>query len=680
VRKGLRLTIPRRVFLAFALMLTVSGLVSVASFVQHQRTAATLSLVHEGYLPLALTISEARATQSVFGNLLDRVLTERDASATRTWLTTARKSRPATVTRALDSIAHIEHMAPPDADRASLAMARRELKRMSSMLMQGETRYHDLYTALDAGDKDGAERILADLRARERAIDGRLRAVWATVIGRIEETSARAAVEQEHALGVLAALVLLALLVGVGVTVWSQRVLSPLPRLQERVEAVARGDFARRLGPNTDDEIGRLGREFERMVAALAARDHSLQSLQQMQSQILADLRAAVLVVDGERVLRSQNPAAEALFGLDALAIGQPLARTGLGARVDGLDAAIADVARGAERAVLREVALRPFGDGDVERQLNLVITPFGARADGAQRGEVLIVAEDVSDELRTKARLIQSERLAAIGRMAAHVTHEVRNPLSSIGLNVELLEEELVGKAGAEAGELLRAIHREIEHLTAITEEYLRVARLPNPQLEPEHLGDITRSIVEFLRPEFAAAGIALEIDVPAGLPLIALDEGQIRQVLINLLKNAREAMPGGGRVRVQLAVVDKSNAPALRGGAHIEGGVVIRVRDEGPGISDDQRLRMFDLFYTTKAGGTGLGLPLSQQIVVAHGGVIRCDSAPGAGTVFELCFPAYSGESKRPDAVRASNTNSLPRDGEATRDGHEALAKAGE
>jgi signal transduction histidine kinase/HAMP domain-containing protein len=664
-------------------MLTVSGLVSVASFVQHQRTAATLSLVHEGYLPLALTVSEARATQSVFANLLDRVLTERDASATRIWLTSARKSRPATVARAIDSIADIEHLAPPDADRASLAMARRELKRMSSMLVQGETRYRDLYTALDAGDKEGAERILADLRARERAIDGRLRVVWATVIGRIEETSARAAAEQEHALAVLAALVVISLLVGVGVTVWSQRVLSPLPRLQERVEAVARGDFARRLGPNTDDEIGRLGREFERMVAALAARDQSLQSLQQMQAQILADLRAAVLVVDGERVLRSQNPAAEALFGLDALAIGQPLARSGLGARVDGLDAAIEEVARGKERAVLREVALSPFGDGALERQLNLVITPFGARADGAQRGEVLIVAEDVSDELRTKARLIQSERLAAIGRMAAHVTHEVRNPLSSIGLNVEMLEEELVGKLGAEAAELLRAIHREIEHLTAITEEYLRVARLPNPQLEPEHLGDIMRSTLEFLRPEFAAAGIALEIDVAAGLPLIALDEGQIRQVLINLLKNAREAQPGGGRVHVSLVADD--------------GGVVVRIRDEGPGIPDDQRQRMFDLFYTTKTGGTGLGLPLSQQIVVAHGGVIRCDSAPGAGTVFELCFPAYvpagtpaasrpphadsqgAGESKRPQPPRA-DTNALPQGREASREGHDVLAKAGE
>jgi two-component system, NtrC family, sensor kinase len=507
VRKRPRLTIPRRVFLAFALMLTVSGLVSVASFVQHQRTAATLSLVHEGYLPLALTVSEARARQSVFGNLLDRMLSDRNSGATRAWLNAARKARPASIDRALEGIAHIEHMAPPEADRESLAKARRELKRATTMLAQGEGRYRDLYAALDAADKEGAERILADLAARERAIDGLLRGVWDTVLGRIEQTSSRAAVEQERALEVLAVLVVLALLVGVAVTVWSQRVLSPLPRLQERVEAVARGDLAHQLSPATDDEIGRLGREFERMVAALAARDESLKRLQQMQ---------------------------------------------------------------------------------------------------------------------------LQSERLAAVGRMAAHVTHEVRNPLSSIGLNVELLEEELASATQVQK-ELLRAVHREIEHLTAITEEYLRVARLPNPQLEPEDLGDIARSTAEFLRPELHAAEVELEVETQPELPLAAVDEAQIRQVLINLLKNAREAMPGGGRVRLQVATFG--------------GGVVLRVVDDGAGMTDEQRARIFDLFYTTKAGGTGLGLPLSQQIVVAHGGTMRCESAPGKGTSFELWFPLHRG-----------------------------------
>ena len=618
--------------MAFALTLAVSASVSVASFLQHWRTAATLSLVHEGYLPLALTVSEVRATQSVFGNLLERMLSARNLNATRIWLNAARRARPNTLEQAIDSVEAIEHMAPPAADREALRRLKRDLRGIKTMMTRGEERYDDLYGALDAGDRDAAERVLADLRVRERAIDGRLRTVWATNLRRIEETSERAAAEQDAALAVLLALVVVALMVGVAVTWWSSRVLSPLPALQERVEAVARGDFAQRLGPNTDDEIGRLGREFERMVAALAARDASLKELQRMQAQILADLSAAVLVTDAEGILRSVNPAARRLFALPDDALGSALGSTDLGVRIDGLETAIARVVEGAEREVLGEVGLLPPASqlGDGRRYLDVVVTPFGSEAVVAGRGGVLVVAEDITDALNTKARLIQSERLAAIGRMAAHVTHEVRNPLSSMGLNMELLQDELHG-AGGEARELLTAIQREIEHLTAVTEEYLRVARLPNPQLEPEQLGDIVHSAVEFLRPELSAAGLDLDVDVQPELPMVALDETQIRQVLINLIKNAREACVRGGVVRVRVG--------------ELEGAVVVRVSDDGKGMTEEERARIFDLFYTTKETGTGLGLPLSQQIVVAHGGLIRCQSAEGEGTEFELLFPACQG-----------------------------------
>ena len=502
----LRLTIPRRVFLAFALVLSVSGVALVASLLQHQRTAVTVSLVHEGYLPLAVTVSEARATQLVFGNVLDRVLLERDTSRTLGWLTDKRRARPGVLQRALDGVGAIERLAPPEGDRQSLARLRRDLMRVRGLLQAGERRYEELYAALDAGDKPNAERILADLGARERTVENVLLAVWTDLLQRLEDTSARAAAEQDRALGVLAVLVVVALVVGIGVAWWSQRVLSPLPRLQERVEAVARGEFVQELGPNTDDEIGRLAREFERMVAALVARD--------------ASLRAA-----SEKVL--------------------------------------------------------------------------------------------------------QAERLAAIGRMAAHVAHEVRNPLSSIGLNVEMLEEELSG-AGAETREVLGAIHREIEHLRGVTEEYLRVARPASPRLEPESVADVVQATAQFYGPELAAAGVDLQVTIADDLPLVAIDEAQIRQVLLNLLKNAREAVGAGGHVRLEAAARDA--------------GVVVRVADDGPGMSEEDRARVFDLFYTTKQHGSGLGLPLSQQIVVAHGGVIRCESAPGRGAMFEISLPAYA------------------------------------
>jgi two-component system NtrC family sensor kinase len=516
-----RVSIPRRIFLGFALVLSVSGLTSVVGFVQHERSAAMLSLVHEGYLPLAMTISEAQATQSVFDNLLERVLSERDTASTRSWLNLARTLRPARVQRALDGIARVEQLAPSASERATLATLRRELKRVQTAQLEGETRYEHLYRALDQDDKVTAQRILADLRARERTVDARLRRAWGTIHERIKTNGESAAVQQRQAMVVLAALAVFALGVGVAVTWWSQRVLAPLPRLQARVEAVARGDLAQLPATrHGDDEIGRLAEEFERMVAALSARDDSLHE---------------------------------------------------------------------------------------------------------------------------ASRKLVQSERLAAIGRMAAHVTHEVRNPLSSIGLNVELLEEELA-QSGSETRELLKAIHREIDSLTAVTEEYLRLARLPNPRLEPEHLGDIVQSTAQFLGPELERSGVRLMVTVEEGLPMVALDENQLRQVLLNLIKNAREAMPEGGQVQVAVSARD--------------GGVVVSVADDGPGMDEAQRERIFDLFYTTKKLGTGLGLPLSQQIVIAHRGQIRCHSAPGEGARFELWFPAHEpAGSERPLAAASAS-----------------------
>ena len=226
-----------------------------------------------------------------------------------------------------------------------------------------------------------------------------------------------------------------------------------------------------------------------------------------------------------------------------------------------------------------------------------------------------------------TKASLVHHERLAAMGRMAAHVTHEVRNPLSSIALNVELLEEEL-NPQGGEVHALLRSIRREVDRLTSTTEEYLRLARLPQPRLEVEDIGAIVRSVEEFVAPEMKARGVEFFVEVDAALPPVAVDEAQLRQALLNLLRNAREASAGQGAwVRLQACAADE--------------GVRLIVEDGGSGIASEAQGKIFDLFYTTKVGGTGLGLPLTLQIVAAHGGAIRLVSTPGAGARFELDFP---------------------------------------
>jgi len=227
--------------------------------------------------------------------------------------------------------------------------------------------------------------------------------------------------------------------------------------------------------------------------------------------------------------------------------------------------------------------------------------------------------------------RLIRSERLATVGRMAAQIAHEVRNPLSSIGLNAELLGDELPGQAD-EARRLVASIIGEVDRLAEITETYLRFARLPRPKLEREDLGELIASVMELARGELVQAGIDVRVEVPSELPEIMADEGQLRQALINLIRNAREALTGAPSKRLSIVVSVEGDRLALR------------VSDSGAGIAPGDLAKIFDPFFSTKAQGTGLGLALVQQIVIDHGGTIEVDSAPGAGTTFTLRLPPRS------------------------------------
>jgi two-component system NtrC family sensor kinase len=225
----------------------------------------------------------------------------------------------------------------------------------------------------------------------------------------------------------------------------------------------------------------------------------------------------------------------------------------------------------------------------------------------------------------RANAELLTAERLATIGKMAAHVTHEIRNPLSSLALNVELLEEELPDNG--EARTLLRSVKNEVDRLTSLSERYLSVARRQPLHVEREDIGQVCSDALDFMRADLSRQGIEVELDVEPDLPALDVDEGQIRQALYNLVRNAREAMPSGGRI-------------VLAARRHGEG-VVITVDDEGGGIDSEARERLFEPFFTTKGHGTGLGLVITREIVEAHGGKIRCEPRPEGGTRFAIELP---------------------------------------
>lgn len=236
-----------------------------------------------------------------------------------------------------------------------------------------------------------------------------------------------------------------------------------------------------------------------------------------------------------------------------------------------------------------------------------------------------------VSGLSRAQALALSNERLAAIGKMAAHVTHEIRNPLSAMGLNIEMLEEELDGAGDSrektEVRNLLVAIRREVQRLEHLSEEYLRVARLPQPRMEADDVAAAVSEIIAFARPEIELAHCQVNLHLEQRLPPALFDEAQLRQALLNLLRNAREAMPQGGPIDVSVAADGMS--------------VVVDVDDRGGGIPEPIRARVFDPFFSTKGEGTGLGLAITRHIVEAHGGSVRCEPREGGGTRFRIALP---------------------------------------
>ena len=334
-----------------------------------------------------------------------------------------------------------------------------------------------------------------------------------------------------------------------------------------------------------------------------------------------ASLEARIL----ERVASAQERERRtgiAIIALSVLAIAVGFLATGLAARwlrpVGTLTEGVSRVARGDYTA---QLGIK--GDDEIA----ILAREFDAMAQSLREREAQLQQK--------QEELLRSERLAAMGRMSAQISHEVRNPLSSIGLNTEMLEEQL-GRAtfatpadAKETRDLLAAVSREVDRLTEITEDYLRLARLPNPTLKPEDLNQVVDGVLSFSREELERAHVDVRREL-AEQPVIAnADEGQLRQVLLNLVRNGREAMAGaGGRLTLGTRVIN--------------GEVEVTVADTGPGLSAEAREHLFEPFFSTKPGGTGLGLSLSQQIVQAHGGRLEVGPAGAReGTCFVLRFP---------------------------------------
>ena len=227
----------------------------------------------------------------------------------------------------------------------------------------------------------------------------------------------------------------------------------------------------------------------------------------------------------------------------------------------------------------------------------------------------------------RLEEQAAEAERMAYVGTLASGLAHEIRNPLNSLNLNMQMLEEEVrdQGESGSRA-RLLSITRSELHRLERLATDFLSYAK-PSPlKLEEVPAAELLARAREVMRGEIGERGASVEIDDRSHGAMVLVDRAQINQLLINLMQNALTALPGAAPGKVTLAVRQR--------GASVE----IEVADNGHGIREEDKKRMFDLFFSTRKGGTGLGLAIVARIARAHDAEIEVDSEPGAGTTVRL------------------------------------------
>jgi signal transduction histidine kinase len=282
----------------------------------------------------------------------------------------------------------------------------------------------------------------------------------------------------------------------------------------------------------------------------------------------------------------------------------------------------------GASRGVLN-VAARP-GEQFSEDELRFLETLGTQVCLALGRARHLQAERRAYRELKeAQARIIQSEKMAVVGTFASGLAHEVRNPLNSINLQLSILERRLARMEPApsiELRELTGVIREEINRLDGLVGDFLQFSRTNRVQHEPRDLDVLIDEVVRLLRPEARASQVTLRRErIGEPMPQLRIDTERMKQVVMNLVRNAIEAMPEGGAVTVESGLVD--------------GRARFVVKDEGPGLPDG--LDVFQLFVTTKPKGTGLGLSIAQQVVLEHGGEITARNESGKGAAFAVSIP---------------------------------------
>ena len=339
-------------------------------------------------------------------------------------------------------------------------------------------------------------------------------------------------------------------------------------------------------------------------------------------------IQEGILVINEDGVIEYANEAASSLIGFKLKDLGRTvlwklvpdLTRT-LNFSSDGRYVEISIVAR--------ELHLTY----PENRFVRLYLMPFEeGRSVSSDSPLFAVILSDITEEKLSTQEVIENERIASIIMLAAGVAHELGNPINSLNIHLQLMKRQIgrlksAAKSADQLKNSLRICADELSRLDGIISNFLDAIRPTKPEFRDFDLVAALEEVLELMGRELENAGLQIDVEEEQALPVVLADPNQIKQVFFNVLKNASEAMEGGGTIRVRFQSDDEF--------------VYIQIGDTGRGIERESFGRVFEPYYSTKEGGHGLGMMIVQRIVREHGGQIGIDSQPGRGTVVTLQFP---------------------------------------